>query len=68
MLENNESDPFKTAAIDFDDDFIEPAVEPGRKLTTMDHMVHALVARSMTRSEVVQNEEAVKAVQKEWQQ
>ena len=33
----------------------------------MEHVVSALVARSMTRSEVVQNNKAVEAVQKEWQ-
>ena len=33
----------------------------------MEHAVSALVARSMTRSEVVQNDKAIAAVQKEWQ-
>ena len=33
----------------------------------MEHVVSALVARSMTLSEVVQNDKAIEALQQEWQ-
>ena len=66
-LKCNASDPFVTSPIKFDKEFKEPAAQDKRKLTTMGHIVSALVARSMTRSEVVQNDKAVEAAQNERQ-
>ena len=47
--------------------WIEPKIDGRRRMTPTECGVQALVARSMTRSEVKLNKKAIEAVQKEWQ-
>ena len=65
-LECNADDWFPTTKLNFAGEFREPTPGLNRKLTTLESTAMALVARSMTRSEVIQNYDDQKAVQKEW--